>query len=147
MKISTKTRYGTRALVDLAINQKGHSPVPIKSIAERQGISNTYLEHIVAPLISGGIVTSIRGSRGGVVLARPAQDISLKEVMELLEGPSNLVECLVGSKTCPRSSLCATQDLWNDIGQAIEGVLKSTSLRDLAEKQKNKSRTENMYYI
>jgi Rrf2 family transcriptional regulator, cysteine metabolism repressor len=147
MKLSTKTRYGTRALLDLALHQKGRTPVPLKDIAERQAISLNYLEHIVAPLVSGGLVNSTRGSKGGVALAKPAQQITLKEIVELLEGPSTLVECLVGSKICPRSSLCATQDLWNDIGKAIDGVLESTTLQDLAEKQKNKVRNAEMYYI
>jgi Rrf2 family transcriptional regulator, cysteine metabolism repressor len=147
MKLSTKTRYGTRALVDLAIHQKGHTPVSLKDISERQMISLSYLEHIITPLLSAGMVNSTRGPKGGVALTKPARDIRLKEIVALLEGPTTLVECLVGSKTCPRSSLCATQDLWNEIGHAIDGVLESTTLQDLADKQKNKVRSAEMYYI
>jgi len=147
MKLSTKIRYGTRALLDLALHSRGSAPVPLKEIAQRQAISLYYLEHIISLLISGGMVSSARGVKGGVTLAKSAQQINLKEVVELLDGPVASVDCLVGSKTCPRSSLCATQDLWKDVGQAIDQVLKSTTLFDLAEKQKNKNRTPDMYYI
>lgn len=147
MKLSTKTRYGTRALLDLAIHQTENSPVPLKDIAKRQIISPTYLEHIMALLISAGLINSVRGSKGGVYLSKPAQKINLKEVVELLEGQTAPVECLAGTKTCPRSSLCATQDLWNEVGKAIDQVLKSTTLKDLVEKQKSKGSAENMYYI
>jgi Rrf2 family transcriptional regulator, cysteine metabolism repressor len=147
MKFSTKTRYGTRALLDLAIHQKGNTPVPLKDIAGRQSISLNYLEHIITHLITANIIGSTRGIKGGVYLTRSAKHINLKEVVELLEGQTNPVECLVGVKTCPRSSLCATQDLWHAVGSAIDKVLQNTTLQDLADKQKIKNKSENMYYI
>jgi Rrf2 family transcriptional regulator, cysteine metabolism repressor len=146
MKLSTKTRYGTRALLDLALQSQGKH-VTLKDISNRQAISLNYLEHIFAQLISAGIVNSYRGVNGGVALAKSPQQINIKEVVELLDGPVTPVDCLIGSKTCPPSSLCATQDLWRDVGKAIDQVLSSTTLLDLVEKQKSKNHDQNMYYI
>jgi Rrf2 family transcriptional regulator, cysteine metabolism repressor len=147
MKLSAKTRYGTRALLDLAIHQKGSLPIPLKDIAERQEISLNYLEHIVGPLITSGIVSSSRGIKGGIYLARSALDITLKEVVEVLEGSTALVECITRPQVCSRSGSCATQDVWSDISKAIEQVLVSTTLQDLVERQKNKVSATGMYFI
>jgi Rrf2 family transcriptional regulator, cysteine metabolism repressor len=147
MKLSTRTRYGMRALVDLALHTSGQ-PVQLKDIAERQQISLSYLEHLIIPLISAGFVRSTRGAKGGVNLAKPAHEIRLNEVMEVLEGPLAPVDCLRGADDCARSGKCATQDVWNDLKVAMEKVLKSYNLQDLAEKQKAKSGSvSGMYYI
>jgi len=121
--------------------------VPLKDIAERQSISLNYLEHIVTPLITAGIINSVRGTKGGISLARPARDITLKEVVEILGGPTAPVECITSPQTCPRSGLCATQDIWDDIKKAIDGVLVSITLEDLVERQINKKQTADMYFI
>lgn len=147
MKLSTRAQYGTRALVDLAIHGNGR-PVQIKEIASRQQISRHYLEHLIAPLVGAGILRSARGAQGGIWLARSPQDIKLVEVVSLLEGPMALVECLNGQGSCPRSGSCAPQDTWDDIRKAILGVLESTTLQDLADRQKEKEPPEAaMYYI
>ena len=146
MKLSTRTRYGFRALVDLAICSTGQ-PVQLKEIAERQQISLSYLEHLVTPLISAGFLKSVRGARGGVLLAKPPEQIRLNEVLEVLEGPLAPVDCLKDSQ-CARSGLCATQELWDQVRKAMEGVLESTTLQDLVERQKSKNGSEShMYYI
>jgi len=137
MKISTKARYGTRALLDLASNTR-IEPIQLKGIAQRQEISPSYLEHLFIPLIAAGIVKSTRGSRGGVALTRPAREIKLIEIVEALEGPISLVECITDNGTCPRSGACATQDIWRDLTEAIGGILENTTLADLVEKQKGK---------
>ncbi len=148
MKLSTRTRYGLRALVDLAISGTGQ-PVQLKDIAERQQISLSYLEHLINPLISAGIIKSIRGARGGIVLVKPPEQVKLNKIIEILEGPLAPVDCLMDTKSCPRSGLCATQDLWNEMKQAMENVLGSTSLQDLVNSQKNKTAAagNHMYYI
>ena len=135
MKISTKARYGTRALLDLALNANGEI-VQLKDVAARQALSPSYLEHLFIPLIAAGLVKSTRGSRGGVALARPAREIYLREIVEALEGPIYLVDCLNGSNDCPRSGACATQDIWGELNDAIGGVLDKTTLADLVEKQR-----------
>jgi Rrf2 family transcriptional regulator, cysteine metabolism repressor len=147
MKLSTRSRYGLRALVDLVLNSTGQ-PVQLKDIAERQRISLAYLEHLIIPLNSAGIITSTRGARGGVKLARLPQQIRLKEILEILEGPLAPVDCLKDTRSCPRSGACATQDVWDEMRKAMETVLESKTLLDLAGNQKSKeTRKTTMYYI
>ncbi len=147
MKLSTKGQYGTRALLDLALH-RDEEPVPLKDIAHRQQISLQYLEHLITPLIAAGIVRSTRGARGGVCLVRPPQEVRLSEVIQLLEGSIAPVECVNNPDTCARSELCVTRDVWGELKKAIDGVLESTTLQDLVERQKVKAQTEEaMYYI
>jgi Rrf2 family cysteine metabolism transcriptional repressor len=147
MKLSTRTRYGMRALLDLAINSTG-SPVQLKDIAARQQISLSYLEHLIIPLISAGIVKSTRGSKGGIELAKQPQTILLKDILETLEGPLAPVDCLKDGNNCSRSGTCATRDVWDDLKKAMENVLTASSLQDLVNRQKSKQvKTESMYYI
>ena len=147
MKLSTKGQYGTRALLDLALHQ-GQAPILLRDIAQRQQISLQYLEHLIAPLIAGGMVRSIRGARGGVSLARSPDEIRLSEAIQLLEGSIALVECVDNPRICNRSELCVTRDIWGELKQAIDEVLESTTLQDLVERQKRKKPSEvGMYYI
>ena len=147
MKLSTRGRYGTRALLDLALHQ-GQGRILLKDIAQRQQISLRYLEHLIAPLIAGGMVRSTRGAKGGVLLSRPAENIKLSEVIQLLEGSVAPVECINNPGICDRSGSCATRDIWGEMKQAIDEVLESTTLQDLVERQKRKDQLgEIMYYI
>ncbi len=147
MKLSTKGRYGTRALLELALHPR-ERPVPLKDIAQSQQISLPYLEHLITPLISGGIIRSTRGARGGVWLARSPQEIKLSEVIGLLEGSIAPVECVNDPKYCSRSELCVTRDIWGELKKVIDGVLESTTLQDLVERQKRKEQPDEvMYYI
>ncbi len=147
MKLSTKGRYATRAILDLAINQE-EGPILLKDIAQRQQISLSYLEHLVTPLIAGGLIRSTRGAKGGVSLAKPPEEIKLSEVIQLLEGSLAPVECVNNPKLCPRSELCVTRDIWTELKNAMTGVLESTTLQDLVERQKEKGKAvKAMYYI
>ncbi len=147
MKLSTKGRYATRALLDLALNQ-GEGLATLKDIAQRQQISLRYLEHLVTPLIAAGIVRSIRGPKGGVSLAKAPSEIRLSEIIQLLEGSVAPVECIDNPGICGRSELCVTRDIWSELKKAIGGVLESTTLQDLVERQKSKEQPEEaMYYI
>ena len=148
MKLSTKGRYGTRALLDLALHQTEGRPIPLKEIAQRQEISPQYLEHLITPLIAARIVKSSRGARGGVQLAKPPREIELIEVIEILEGSIVPVDCIDSPEVCPRSKLCATRDIWVELKEAIDKVLKSTTLQDLVERHKKKEQSkEPTYYI
>ena len=147
MKLSTRGRYGTRALLDLALHQR-EGPAPLKDIARRQEISLQYLEHLITPLIAGGIVRSIRGPRGGVSLAKSPEEIQLSEVIRLLEGSIAPVDCINNPGICSRSSFCVTRDIWGEMKKAMDGVLESTTLQDLVERQKRKEQPEQaMYYV
>ena len=147
MKLSTKGRYATRAILDLAINQE-EGPILLKDIAQRQQISLSYLEHLVTPLIAGGLIRSTRGAKGGVSLAKPPEEIKLSEIIQLLEGSLAPVECVNNPKLCPRSELCVARDIWTELKNAMTGVLESTTLQDLVERQKEKGKAvKAMYYI
>lgn len=147
MKLSTRGQYGTRALLELALRQ-GQGPVLLRDIAQKQQISLPYLEHLISPLIAGGVVRSTRGAKGGVSLARAPEEIRLSEVVRLLEGSIAPVECIDNPEICGRSELCVTRDVWGEMKQAIDGVLESTTLKDLVERQKRKKQPEvEMYYI
>jgi len=147
MKLSTRGRYGTRLLLELALHS-GDGPVQLKDIAQRQDISLGYLEHLVTPLIAAGMVRSVRGAHGGVWLAKSPWEIKLSEVVGLFEGSTAPVDCLNDPEACPRSGFCATRDVWAELKEAMDGVLESTTLQDLVERQKSKQKpTEAMYHI
>jgi len=147
MKLSTRGRYATRALLDIALHQ-GERPVLLKDIAQRQQISPLYLERLVAPLIAGGIVRSTRGARGGVSLAKPPEEIRLSQVIQLVEGSIAPVECVNNPGICARSKSCAARDVWGELKKAMDRVLEGITLQDLVERQKRKEPSkELMYYI
>lgn len=147
MKLSTRGRYGTRALLELA-SHYGEGPIQLKDIAQRQQISLRYLEHLITPLVAGEIVRSIRGAGGGILLARPPEEIKLSEVVKLLEGPTAPVECVDNPGICDRSQICVTRDVWGELKNAINGVLESTTLENLVDRDRHKEKPEpTMYYI
>ncbi len=147
VKLTTRGRYGTRALLDLALHW-GNEPVPLKEVARRQTIPLHYLEHLMAPLVAAGIVGSTRGARGGVQLLRHPQEVKLSEVIQLLEGSIAPVECINNPESCPSYDLCVTRDVWDEMKKAVDGVLESTTLQDLVERQNRKVQsTKSMYYI
>ncbi len=147
MKLSTRGQYGTRALLELSLHY-GEGPVPLKDIARSQQISLQYLEHLITPLVTAGIMRSTPGARGGVWLARSPQEIKLSEVIGLLEGSIAPVECVNDPKYCSRSDFCVTRDIWGELKKVIDEVLESTTLQDLVERHKKKEQSEAiMYYI
>ena len=143
MKLSTRTRYGTRALLDLARHQ-GDKLVQLKDIARRQNISLHYLEHIIAPLVGAGIVRSMRGARGGLQLTRRPDEIKLGEVVQLLEGTITPVDCVIDPECCRRSGTCVTRDVWGEIKKAIDSTLNAITLQELMEREKGKERSVGM---
>ncbi len=146
MKLSTRSRYGFRAALELAI-EYGNGPLQIKTIAKREGISNKYLEQLVAILKSAGLVNSIRGPRGGYVLARPPSEIKLSDVFQTLEGPMVEIECLQSPDACDRCADCITRQIWLKINNAMAGVLESMTLQDLVNDIKNCERDQPNYQI
>jgi len=137
MKLSTRTRYGTRALLDLA-RHEDNRPVQLKDIASRQNISLPYLEHIITPLVGAGIVRSTRGARGGLQLSRHPNELKLSEVVQLLEGTNMPVDCINNPESCTRSGFCVTRDVWSEIKTAIDKTLNSITLQDLVDREKKK---------
>jgi Rrf2 family protein len=135
MKLSTKGRYGVKAMVDLAIHY-GEEPISIKSISERQNISEYYLEQLFASLRKVNIIKSIRGAQGGYVLSRAPKDITVAEIMDVLEGPVEISDC-VDEGTCTNVDCCATRLLWVRIRDSINSVMKSTTLQDMVDDYNN----------
>jgi Rrf2 family transcriptional regulator, cysteine metabolism repressor len=133
MKLSTRTRYGIRAVIELA-QHKEKRPLQLKLIAERQGISIKYLEQLMSVLRSSGFIRSIRGSRGGYKLARSAEDIKLSEIFRCLEGPVTTAECTEDKDSCERAADCVAREVWVQVEEAIHGVLDSITLGDLVKR-------------
>lgn len=129
MKLSTKGRYGVKAMVDLAIHY-GESPISIKSISQRQGISEYYLEQLFSALRKAKLIKSIRGAQGGYVLNKLPEEITVADVMEVLEGPIEISDCVEGT-TCNNGNCCATRLVWQKIKTSIEDVTTSVTLKDI----------------
>ncbi len=141
MKLSTKTRYGMRAILVLA-GHYGQGPLQTNVIAKQQDISIKYLEQLMAILKASGLIKSVRGARGGYILARKPDEIRLSEVFYGLEGPLVTVECLEDQSVCTRIADCASRQLWAQVQEAITKVLESMTLQDLINRAKGR-KTEN----
>jgi len=138
MRLSTRGRYGLRAMIDMAQNL-ATGPVVARNIAERQGISERYLEQLMVPLKRAGLVKSIRGSHGGYVLGGDPEKITAGDIIRVLEGPIAPVECVAETdpESCRRQEHCITRVLWTQVRNAIALVLDSYSLADLAREAQN----------
>lgn len=145
MKLSTKGRYATRAMLDLALHY-GQGPVLLREIARRQQISERYLEHVIIPLRAAGLVTSARGAHGGFALAKPPSEIRLSEIIRVVEGSIALVDCVEDPKLCSRADFCVARDVWAEMGRAMSAVLEYTTLEDLVQRQKEKGQPEAVMY-
>ena len=137
MKISTKIRYGARAMLELA-SHYGEGPIELKEIARKENISLKYLEQVINPLRTAGLVKAIRGSRGGYSLAKSPSEICLYDVVETLEGPLNLIECLHDSKVCQKVPLCVTRDIWKEVSDTISKIFYSVTLEDMVNRKREK---------
>ena len=141
MKISTKARYGTRAMIDIGERyEKG--PVSLRKLAERQCISMKYMEHIISLLKASGLIRSARGALGGYILAKKPHEISLRDIVQALEGSWSLVDCLDDNELCDRTKECVTYEIWHDIQTAIYEILDSTTLADMIGRHREKTKTE-----
>jgi Rrf2 family protein len=138
LKISTRGRYALRLMIDLALSS-GEKYISLKSIAERQGISDKYLEQIITTLCRAGFVRSARGVQGGYRLARPAKDYTVGMILRLIEGSLVPVACMQDNPNqCPRSSMCVSLDIWKQIDAAVNNVIDNITLADLVNKQQDK---------
>lgn len=137
MKLSTKGRYGLRALIDLAQYSEAE-PIPISSISVRQGISERYLEQLMAKMKKAGLVKSIRGAGGGYVLAKDTKDISVGDVLRALEGKLEPAECAAfhPDETCEAAGGCVTKYVWQKINESINQTVDEIKLFTLVEESK-----------
>ena len=132
MRLSTRGRYGTRLMVDLA-QHYAQGPVPLTEIAKRQDLSAKYLEQLIILLKGAGLIRSARGRRGGYMLARKPKTISVGEIVEVLEGNLAVVDCVLEPDLCYRSPECPTRDIWVNMTEAIKKLLYSMNLQDILE--------------
>lgn len=137
MKLSTKGRYGLRAVIDLA-KYSTEEPVSITSISDRQGISERYLEQLMGLLKKSGIVRSIRGAGGGYLLAKNPEDISVGDILRALEGSLEPVDCpgLLPEEGCESSDSCVTKYVWKRINDSINQTVDEIKLDQLVEESK-----------
>ena len=149
MKLSTKARYGIRAMVDLALHYD-QEPVFLKDMAKRQEVSMKYLDHIISILKTKNLVKNAKKRHSGYILSKSPSNIKAYEIIQALEGSLTPLECVDDPKICYRSGFCVTINLWSKLKKAMEDVLQKVSLEDLAKEQREKieQREEaNMYYI
>jgi len=130
MKLSTRSRYGTRILVDLA-RHNNQGPVQIGEISKRQDISVKYLEQLIRPLKQAQLVESVRGPKGGHMLAKEPEDITLGQIVRLFEGQSDLVECVSNPEKCNMADDCQVRLAWKDATRVLYEKLDSTTIADL----------------
>ncbi|MFW6457564.1 MAG: RrF2 family transcriptional regulator [Planctomycetota bacterium] len=147
MQISTKLRYGSRVLSELGVAYPEET-LSVRELAERQDISEKYLEHIMSSLKSAGIIRSVRGKYGGYQLRRPPEEITLAEVFRVLEGPPAPVECVENPESCSMCGACPTRRTWVDMRDAVVDVLENTTVADLEERNRDAwSSGPGMYHI
>lgn len=146
IRLSTKGRYGTRLMLELAL-QYGKGSVLLKDIAKRQEISEGYLEHLLPLLKAAGLINSSRGAHGGYTLAKAPSQITLKEIVQALEGSLSPVECVDAPTVCQRVRSCVTRDIWKKLGEKMSETLVSVTLKDMVEMQKDKGEALLTYNI
>ena len=146
MKLSTRMRYGTRLMLDLALNyNKG--PIYLKAIARKEEISMKYLSQIVIPLKNAGLIDAVRGAKGGYNLASYPAKITVGDIYEVLEGGCGLVDCVDNKSKCDRVSTCVTRELWVNLSSKMFESLNKVTLQDLVTRYKNKQNETIMYNI
>jgi Rrf2 family protein len=140
IKISTKGRYGTRMMLNLAHHYKiGQKPIILKDIADDEDVSIRYLEQIIIPLKLNKLVKSVRGAGGGYVLAKPPSEIKLYDIIQTLEGPICLVDCIDDSDYCDRIPFCTTYEIWKEATYMLRDYFQKKTLQQLI-KISNKKR-------
>lgn len=145
MKLSTRSRYGLRILIQIAIENREGRLAQGKLISEKQNVSEPYLEQIMITLRSSGLVRTVRGCNGGYELNRIPEEITVLEVIELFEGELKMVDCEPGKKRCPRKENCLTTTVWKKLSDALRKSAASITLKEIIDKQSNNSGNE--YFI
>jgi len=149
MRLSTKGRYGVRAMFDLAMHSQ-EGAVTLKSVAQREHISEKYLEHLFASLKKAGLVHSVRGAQGGYRLGRSPAEITLGDIIRVLEGPISPTECVLegpGSEDCTRAAECVMRLVWCRVKQQINDILDAVTLADICEEQRKIQGDGYMFHI
>ena len=141
LKLSTKGRYGSRLMVLLAMHY-GRGPVLLKDIAGQEAVSEGYLEQIVPLLKSADLIHAARGAHGGYAITRSPEEITLREIVQALEGSLAPVECVDRPLICSRVDKCVTIDIWGELKSSIVQSLEKVTLQDMVKKQKKKDQNK-----
>lgn len=136
LKLSTKGKYGLKAMFELALSSNGE-PVSLKYIAKKQGISDQYLEQIFSILKKAELVKSVRGAQGGYYISKEASEITVADILKVLEGDMAFTECLLDKDLCENFDSCATKYVWAKVKESIEEVTNSISLQDMIDDYKS----------
>lgn len=149
MKLPTTVCYATRAMTALASGEAPEHPVSARHLGEAQDISPKFLEHILKSLKAAGLVLATPGMRGGYVLSKPPEEITVKDIYECLIGSTAPTDCVDNPALCPRSGTCPARELWVEIKKAIENIITRTTVQDLVERKRRKmaENADPMYYI
>ena len=146
MRVSTKGRYGLRILLDVAVYEK-EGPVALRDISRRQAISQKYLWQVINPLKMAGLLRATRGAHGGYVLAQSPAKISIRDIVEILEGPVSVVGCVQTPTTCDRSSSCTARSAWAVVEAKIKEAMEGITLQYLLEQQAQSALADSHYDI
>ncbi len=147
MKVSMKVDYGVRALVDLAMHERGRL-IQTSEIALRQNIPEPFLDQVLTTLRKAGLIRSRRGPQGGHALARPATEITLADAVEALEGMTRSIDCLgKGEEFCSQSGTCSQQDVWREVEEATWRILRAHNIGDMAARQSRVLGRTAIYHI
>ena len=136
MRLSTKSRYGLRILLQIAMDNRDGKAAQGKSISKKQEISEPYLEQIMIPLKNAGLVRTTRGCNGGYFLNKDPKDITILNVIELFEGELNLVDCVSDKKNCSRIKDCQTSNVWKKIAKSLRDTADKITLASILEEHK-----------
>ena len=136
MKFNSKTRYGVRTMLELALNAGSDEGVFQKEIAENQDVSIKYLDHLIASLKAAGLIANVGGKKSGYRLNRPAEEISVYDVYAAFEDELAIMDCLLVDGECPRKKHCVLKEYWCELNQSIRTSMESMNIKDLAEKHR-----------
>jgi len=148
MRISTKGDYATRALQDLAMHYE-EGPVPIEAIAQRQALPARYLEQLLLTLKRAGFLASKRGVNGGYYLAKPPREITLGQILRAVDGPITPIFCVSENprEHCSQESSCSLRDVWADVRDAVSAIVDHTTLQDICERIRSRTKERITYQI
>jgi Rrf2 family protein len=138
MKLNTRARYAVRMMADIYKNASGDEPMPLKQVAERQHISKRYLDQLATHLKNAQLLKSVWGMNGGYKLNKPGHEITVLEILEAVEGPMSIIDCVAHADACDRTDMCDCRTLWADVNQTLVDKLAQYTLKDLVKHEKKK---------
>ena len=147
LKISAKARYGLRILLDIALHEGDETPRTTAAIAESQQISLKFASRLVIPLRQAGMIRSIRGTAGGFRLAKAPSDITLLDIVETLQGPVEILDCLGEGSACPRAAACVSRSVWDDVNTAFANALAALTLETVLARAQERGTAGQDYCI